>query len=104
MIELEISMKPKEIESYKALFDKIIEAISVARMKSYRTLTKYQLSLNFEIGRLIIESQKKHGWGKQIVEDLSKDINRVIDGVKYGNRKKKISQILFFDELKNSQF
>ena len=82
MIELEISMKPKEIESYKALFDKIIEAISVARMKSYRTLTKYQLSLNFEIGRLIVESQKKHGWGKQIVEDLSKDINRVIDGVK----------------------
>ena len=63
MIELEISMKPKEIESYKALFDKIIEAISVARMKSYRTLTKYQLSLNFEIGRLIVE-QKKAWLGK----------------------------------------
>lgn len=75
MRELEKSMKPKEIESYKVLFDQVIEVIAVARVKSYRTLTKYQLSLNFEIGRLIVESQNKHSWGKQIVKDLSKDIN-----------------------------
>lgn len=44
-------------------------------------MTKHQLSLNFEIGKLIVESQEKSGWGKGVVDDLSKDINKVIDGV-----------------------
>lgn len=77
-------MKEKEItslETYRAFFEKIILTINTTRQKAYKSLTKYQLSLNFEIGKLIIESQEAQGWGKSVVDTLSKDINKVIDGV-----------------------
>ena len=72
----------KDFTDYKKLFDEIIDAIDATRLKVYKTLTKQQLILNFEIGKLIVESQEKNGWGKSIVEELSKDINKVVDGVK----------------------
>lgn len=72
----------KEIERYKELFENVVSVIERTRIKAYRSLTTSQLTLNFEIGRLIVESQLKQGWGKSVVDDLSKDINKVIDGVK----------------------
>lgn len=71
----------KEIASYKKLFNEVIEVIGKARIKAYKSLTQHQLALNFEIGKLIVKSQKDQGWGKSIVDDLSKDINKVVDGV-----------------------
>jgi len=72
----------KEITNYKMLFDEVLQVIEKTRIKAYKSLTNHQLSLNFEIGKLIVESQEKQGWGKGVVDDLSKDINKVIDGVK----------------------
>jgi len=71
----------KGITNYKKLFDEIIQVIGETRIKVYKSLTNHQLSQNFEIGKLIVESQEKQGWGKGVVDDLSKDINKVIDGV-----------------------
>ena len=72
----------KKITNYKKLFDDVIQVIEKTRIKAYKSLTKHQLSLNFEIGKIIVESQEKQGWGKGVVDDLSNDINKVIDGVK----------------------
>lgn len=70
----------KEIVGYKELFDNIIEVINATQIKAYKSLTNLQLSMNFDIGKLIVESQEKQRWGKAVVEDLSRDITRVIDG------------------------
>ena len=72
----------REIRNYKELFNKVIQVIDETRIKAYKSLTQHQLSLNFEIGKLIVRSQEEQGWGKSIVNDLSKDINKVIDGVR----------------------
>ena len=72
----------RKITNYKELFNKVIQVIDETRIKAYKSLTQHQLSLNFEIGKLIVRSQEEQGWGKSIVDDLSKDINKVIDGVK----------------------
>lgn len=64
----------KEITNYKMLFDEVLQVIEKTRIKAYKSLTNHQLSLNFEIGKLIVESQEKQGWGKGVVDDLSKDI------------------------------
>ncbi len=64
------------------MVEKIIDTIEVTRVKTYKSLTKHHLSLNFEIGELIVEGQQKHGWGKSIVNELSKDINKLVDGNK----------------------
>lgn len=74
-------MMSKETTTYKTLFDNIIQIIEKTRIKAYRSLTQHQLELNFEIGKLIVESQKDQGWGKSIVDDLSKDINKVGNGI-----------------------
>lgn len=63
------------------MFDEVIEVIGKTRIKAYKSLTQHQLTLNFEIGKLIVKSQKDQGWGKSIVDDLSKDINKVVAGV-----------------------
>ena len=38
--------------------------------------------MNFEIGKLIVKNQEVNNWGKSIVDTLSKDINKQIDGIK----------------------
>lgn len=75
-------MMSEEITNYKKLFDNVIQIIQKTHIKAYKSLTKHQLTLNFEIGRIIVEGQEKQGWGKSVVDDLSKDINKAIDGVK----------------------
>ena len=64
----------KKITNYEKLFDDVIQVIEKTWLKAYKSLTKHQLSLNFEIGRIIVKSQQKQEWGKGIVDDLSSDI------------------------------
>ena len=40
------------------------------------------IGLNFEIGKLIVKNQEINNWGKSIVDTLSTDINKQIDGIK----------------------
>lgn len=42
---------------------------------------KTLLELYWEIGKSIIEKQKEYGWGKSIVETLSKDLQNEFVGV-----------------------
>ncbi len=48
----------------------------------YKSLNKFHIGQNFEIGRIIVENQEKNQWGESIVDTLSIDINKQIDGVK----------------------
>ncbi|MGB9498959.1 MAG: DUF1016 N-terminal domain-containing protein [Dissulfuribacterales bacterium] len=36
----------------------------------------------WDIGRMIVEKQKKEGWGKSVVENLSRDLKEVFPGGK----------------------
>ena len=71
-----------ELTTYNEFFNEIIETINKAKYKAYKSLNKFHIEQNFEIGKIIVANQKKYGWGKSIVDRLSKDINRVIDGIK----------------------
>ena len=68
--------------TYKVLFNKIIETINASRFKAFKAVNKHLISLNFEVGKLIVDSQTENNWGKSIVDTLSKDINKIIDGKK----------------------
>jgi predicted nuclease of restriction endonuclease-like (RecB) superfamily len=67
---------------YLDLFNQIVETINSTRFKAFKAVNKHLISMNFEIGKLIVESQNKNNWGKSIVDTLSKDINKIIDGKK----------------------
>ena len=71
-----------DLTTYKDFFKEIINTINSTKYEAYQTLNKYHIGQNFEIGKLIVQNQEKNNWGKSIVDTLSKDINKIVDGVK----------------------
>lgn len=72
----------KELTAYNSLFEEVIETINSSRYQAYKSLNRFHIGQNFEIGRIIVESQEKNKWGESIVDTLSKGIKKQIDGVK----------------------
>ena len=70
-----------KISAYSNFFKEIIDTINSARYNAFKSLNKYHIGQNFEIGRIIVENQERNQWGESIVDTLSKDINKQIDGV-----------------------
>jgi predicted nuclease of restriction endonuclease-like (RecB) superfamily len=71
-----------DLKQYNNLFNEIIQTINSARYEAYKSLNRHHIGLNFEIGNLIVKNQNTNNWGKSIVDTLSEDINKQIDGVK----------------------
>ena len=71
-----------ELTTYKRFFQDVIDTINNAKYEAFKSVNKFHIGQNFEIGKLIVQNQEKNNWGKSIVDTLSKDINQVIDGVK----------------------
>ena len=67
---------------YNNFFNEIIQTINSARYNAYKSLNKHHIGLNFEVGKLIVKNQEINDWGKSIVDTLSADINKQIDGIK----------------------
>jgi len=67
---------------YENFFNEVVATINKARYKAFKSLNKFHIQQNYELGEIIVRNQKKYSWGKSIVDTLSKDINKVIDGAK----------------------
>ncbi|MFH1653715.1 MAG: PDDEXK nuclease domain-containing protein [Pseudomonadota bacterium] len=65
---------------YVEFLNAIKNRIRSARISAARAVNKEQISLYWEIGRGIIEKQEKLGWGKAVVEQLSKDLRNEFQG------------------------
>ena len=50
--------------------DDIMQRIRNAQYEAMRAVNKELIALYWDIGRQIIERQKKLGWGKSVVENL----------------------------------
>ncbi len=71
-----------KISAYNSFFREIIDTINSARYQAFKSLNKFHIGQNFEIGRIIVENQERNQWGQSIVDTLSKDINKQVDGMK----------------------
>lgn len=71
-----------KLSAYNNFFGEIIDTINSARYQTFKSLNKFHIGQNFEISRIILENQDKNKWGQSIVDTLSIDINKQIDGVK----------------------
>lgn len=71
-----------DLKQYNSFFNEIVQTINSARYEAYKSLNKHHIELNFEIGKLIVKNQDTNNWGKSIVDTLSQDINKQIDGIK----------------------
>lgn len=61
-------------ENYQLFLKEIKEKITSARIQASRMLNRQLIALYLEIGRSIVERQEKFGWGKGVVEQLSRDL------------------------------
>lgn len=67
-------------QDYQTLLADIKATIRAGRAKAIRQLSRSVIESYWDIGRRILESQQQHGWGKGIVEQLSRDLQREFPG------------------------
>lgn len=67
---------------YNEFFTEILQEIQSARYRAQVAINKELIHSYFNIGKIIVKRQSENSWGKSIVEKLSNDINKSIDGVK----------------------
>jgi predicted nuclease of restriction endonuclease-like (RecB) superfamily len=74
-------MKKPVKDTYKSFLKEVKDQIVVARATAAKSLNDELIRLNYNIGKLIVEKQKENSWGDNIVEQLSKDLNKHFGGV-----------------------
>jgi predicted nuclease of restriction endonuclease-like (RecB) superfamily len=69
-------------KNYSALFEEIKSRIRTAQIKASLSINRELIKLYWQIGKSIVERQRKEGWGKSVVERLSQDIQKAFPGIK----------------------
>ena len=80
-------MNPKKVNNmqqfdYQDFVKEIKEKIYQAQMRAMQAVNRELLSLYSDIGKTIVEKQENLGWGRSVVENLSRDLQREFPGVK----------------------
>ncbi|MFH1352004.1 MAG: PDDEXK nuclease domain-containing protein [bacterium] len=70
------------VNEYAKLLQDVKHRIRSAQYEALRAVNKELILLYWDIGRMIVERQKKHGWGKSIVETLAKDLRAEFPGMR----------------------
>ena len=56
------------------------QKIREAQLEALRAVNKYLIDLYWDIGKMIVERQEAHGWGKSVVERLSEELQLAFPG------------------------
>lgn len=73
----------ENLKDYQSFLNQITSKIHDARIKVARTVNKELVSLYWLLGEQIVQNQEKYGWGRSVVERLSKDLKAAFGG-KFG--------------------
>ena len=68
-------------KDYVELLQNVKERIRSAQYNALKAVNKELIDLYWDIGKMIVERQEKEGWGKSVVERLSKDLQKEFVGV-----------------------
>lgn len=70
-----------ETASYNDFVKNIKARIIKGQYEALRAVNKELINLYWDIGKTIVESQEKHGWGKSVVENLAVDLQKEFPGM-----------------------
>ena len=68
-------------QDYGRLLGEVKERIRSAQYEALRKVNSELISLYWDIGRLIVERQRDAGWGRSVVETLSRDLQAEFAGI-----------------------
>ncbi|MEK7309415.1 MAG: PDDEXK nuclease domain-containing protein [Planctomycetota bacterium] len=66
---------------YRLLLQEIKHRVYQSQYEALKAVNKDLVSLYWDIGRSIVGRQEKYGWGKSIVENLARDLQREFSGM-----------------------
>lgn len=81
----------------------IKEKIRASQYEALKVVNKEMLNLYWNIGKMIVEKQEAFGWGKSIVENLSKDLQIEFPGISGFSVQNLWYMRQFFNEYKDNQ-
>ena len=76
------TLKDFEIMEYRPLVDEVKELIHKKQYKVLQLINAETINLYWEIGEEIYRQQEENGWGKSIVQVLSKELQKEFPGAK----------------------
>lgn len=68
--------------NYKSFVETIKSMVSRAQYEALKKVNKELINLYWNIGKAINEKQSELGWGKSVVEQLAKDLQAELPGIK----------------------
>ncbi|MEI7621887.1 MAG: PDDEXK nuclease domain-containing protein [Candidatus Moraniibacteriota bacterium] len=68
--------------NYEPLLKEILAKIQSARYEMLKTVSRQTVLLYWDIGKSVSEKVQNNGWGKSIVEQLSKDLQTEFPGIR----------------------
>lgn len=75
-------MEKQEIVGYEPFINELKELIQKKQYRVLQTVNAETINLYWEIGEEIYKQQKENGWGKSIVQVLSKELQKEFPGAK----------------------
>lgn len=69
-------------DNYANILKEIKQRIRSGQYIALKAINREQISLYWDIGRIIIERQQEVKWGKSVVENLARDIQDEFQGIK----------------------
>jgi predicted nuclease of restriction endonuclease-like (RecB) superfamily len=75
-------MKSLSNSGYSDFLVQVKERIRKAQYDALKSVNQELINLYWDVGRMILDKQSEHGWGKSIVENLAKDLQDEYKGIK----------------------
>src|SRR4249919_2560617 len=73
---------PVELDQYDVFLREVKQRIATARVRAALAVNAELVALYWQIGRLILERQERHGWGGKVIHRLSVDLRTAFPGTK----------------------
>jgi predicted nuclease of restriction endonuclease-like (RecB) superfamily len=90
-------------KEYIKFLNEIKSRIFTARIQAIRSVNKELINLYWDIGKSIVERQQQFGWGKGVVEQLSRDLTNEYANFKGFSRDNLWRMRMFYLRYKNEQ-
>lgn len=88
---------------YINFFTEVKERIRRSQYEALKAVNKELIQLYWDIGQMIVEKQRDLGWGKSVVEQLSKDIHKEYPGIQGFSTTNLWNMRLFYSEIQQHE-
>jgi predicted nuclease of restriction endonuclease-like (RecB) superfamily len=70
-----------QVSEYARFLNEVKERIRAAQYAALKAVNKEIICLYWDLGRMIVQRQERHGWGKSTVVNLAGDLQSEFPGV-----------------------